>query len=59
VRTAVQGHQGDGCDGHAHDHAAIEHDHGAEFRHFGEARDTTKITPGECLFSLRPHTAAG
>jgi hypothetical protein len=48
-------HGGEGADGYHHDDAAINHDHGAEFGHFGEARDTAEITRDERpVRSLRP-----
>lgn len=47
-------HGGEDADGHRHDDAAIDHDHGRQFRHPGKARDTPEIPREERpLRSLR------
>lgn len=51
----VESHQVEGRNAHGRDEAAVDRDHGAELRHFGEARDTAKSTRSQPLsHSLRP-----
>ena len=37
-------HQVEGCNAHRRDEEAIDQDHGAELRRFGDARDTAEST---------------
>src|SRR5664280_1411540 len=53
----VESHQVEDRDAQGHDETAIDHDYGAELRHFGDARDTAESTRGQCFsHSLRPRS---